>query len=92
MAGDDEGTPFAIYWSTLTPNARDTLIGGLPVGESDGSFFARVIVQMAENRDGSKMFKQGDEAILRNEFEFALLERIGKAMFAPATVEAAAGN
>ena len=70
---------FSVYWHPLTIAERESIIK--KSGTEDNNDYAlQMMIEKALDKDGVKLFQDGDKASLRREIEANVLEQIQLAM------------
>ena len=70
---------FSVYWHPLTIAERESIIK--KSGTEDNNDYAlQMMIEKAMDKDGVKLFQDGDKASLRREVEASILEEIQLAM------------
>ena len=70
---------FSVYWHPLTIAERESIIK--KSGTEDNNVYAlQMMIEKALDKDGVKLFQDGDKASLRREVEASILEEIQLAM------------
>ena len=70
---------FSVYWHPLTIAERESIIK--KSGTEDNNDYAlQMMIEKALDKDGIKLFQDGDKASLRREVEASILEEIQLAM------------
>ena len=70
---------FSVYWHPLTIAERESIIK--KSGTEDNNDYAlQMMIEKALDKDGVKLFQDGDKASLRREVEASILEEIQLAM------------
>ena len=70
---------FSVYWHPLTIAERESIIK--KSGTEDNNDYAlQKMIEKALDKDGVKLFQDGDKASLRREVEASILEEIQLAM------------
>ena len=70
---------FSVYWHPLTIAERESIIK--KSGTEDNNDYAlQMMIEKALDKDGVKIFQDGDKASLRREVEASILEEIQLAM------------
>ena len=70
---------FSVYWHPLTIAERESIIK--KSGTEDNNDYAlQMMIEKALDKDGEKLFQDGDKASLRREVEASILEEIQLAM------------
>ena len=70
---------FSVYWHPLTIAERESIIK--KSGTEDNNDYAlQMMIEKAMDKDGVKLFQDGDKATLRREVEASILEEIQLAM------------
>ena len=75
----DEEVIFSVYWHPLTIAEREAI--QKKTGTDDNADYAlQVMIEKALDKEGSRLFQDGDKASLRREIEASILEQIQLAM------------
>ena len=70
---------FSVYWHPLTIAERESIIK--KSGTEDNNDYAlQMMIEKALDKDGKRLFQDGDKASLRREVEASILEEIQLAM------------
>ena len=70
---------FSVYWHPLTIAERESIIK--KSGTEDNNDYAlQMMIEKSLDKDGAKLFQDGDKASLRREIEASILEEIQLAM------------
>lgn len=78
----DGEEPLVFYWSALTPATRVEIDSRSPEDEHPHAFAARVVVAMAHDEAGGRLFKPGDEVHVRNTCSAHVLQVVASRMMA----------
>ena len=70
---------FSVYWHPLTIAEREA-IQKKSTSEDPNEFALNLMIEKALDKDGVKLFQDGDKASLRREIEASVLEEIQLAM------------
>ena len=75
----DDEVIFSVYWNPLTIAERESI--QKKTGTDDTSDYAlQMMIEKALDKDGKRIFQDGDKASLRREVEASILEQIQLAM------------
>ena len=75
----DEEVIFSVYWHPLTIAEREAI--QKKTGTDDNADYAlQMMIEKALDKDGGRLFQDGDKASLRREIEASILEQIQLAM------------
>ena len=75
----DNEVIFSVYWHPLTIAERESIIK--KSGTEDNNDYAlQMMIEKALDKDGKRLFQDGDKASLRREIEASILEEIQLAM------------
>ena len=75
----DDEIIFTVYWHPLTIAERESI--SKKTGTDDTNDYAlQMMIEKAKDKDGAKLFQDGDKASLRREIEASILEEIQLAM------------
>ena len=75
----DEEVIFSVYWHPLTIAEREAI--QKKTGTDDNADYAlQMMIEKALDKEGSRLFQDGDKASLRREIEASILEQIQLAM------------
>ena len=75
----DEEVIFSVYWHPLTIAERESIIK--KSGTEDNNDYAlQMMIEKALDKEGARLFQDGDKASLRREIEASVLEQIQLAM------------
>ena len=75
----DDEVIFSVYWNPLTIAERDAI--QKKTNSDDANDFAlQMMIEKALDKDGARLFQDGDKASLRREIEASILEQIQLAM------------
>ena len=70
---------FSVYWHPLTIAERESIIK--KSGTEDNNDYAlQMMIEKSLDKDGARLFQDGDKASLRREIEASVLEEIQLAM------------
>ena len=70
---------FSVYWNPLTIAQRESI--QKKTGTDDNADYAlQLMIEKAKDKDGVRLFQDGDKASLRREIEASILEEIQLAM------------
>ena len=75
----DDKIIFSIYWHPLTLAERESIIKKTP-SEDTNDFVLQLMIEKALDKDGNRLFQDGDKASLRREVEANILQEIQLAM------------
>ena len=75
----DDKIIFSIYWHPLTLAERESIIKKTP-SEDTNDFVLQLMIEKALDKDGNRLFQDGDKASLRIEVEANILQEIQLAM------------
>ena len=70
---------FTVYWHPLTIAERES-IQKKSITEDANEFALQLMIEKALDKDGARLFQDGDKASLRREIEASVLEEIQLAM------------
>jgi len=70
---------FTVYWHPLTIAERES-IQKKSMSEDANEFALQLMIEKALNKDGDRLFQDGDKASLRREVEAVILQEIQLAM------------
>ena len=70
---------FSVYWHPLTLAERESIIKKTP-SEDTNDFVLQLMIEKALDKDGNRLFQDGDKASLRREVASSILEEIQLAM------------
>tara|TARA_R100000781_G_scaffold112959_1_gene80718 strand:- start:488 stop:847 length:360 start_codon:yes stop_codon:yes gene_type:complete len=77
-------TVLTVYWNPLTIAERESI--QKKTGSEDANDFAlALMIEKAKDKDGKRIFNDGDKVILRREIEAAVLQEIQLAMLESGT-------
>ena len=76
---DGEETVLEIYWHPLTIAERESILAKSK-GDDGNEFALNLMIEKALDKDGARLFQDGDKASLRREIEASILEQIQLAM------------
>ena len=75
----DEEVIFSVYWHPLTIAEREAI--QKKTGTDDNADYAlQMMIEKALDKEGTRLFQDGDKASLRREIEASILEQIQLAM------------
>ena len=75
----DDEVIFSVYWNPLTIAERESI--QKKTGTDDTNDYAlQMMIEKAKDKDGARLFQDGDKASLRREIEASILEEIQLAM------------
>ena len=75
----DEEVIFSVYWHPLTIAEREAI--QKKTGTDDNADYAlQMMIEKALDKEGARLFHDGDKASLRREIEASILEQIQLAM------------
>ena len=75
----DEEVIFSVYWHPLTIAEREAI--QKKTGTDDNADYAlQMMIEKSLDKDGARLFQDGDKASLRREIEASVLEEIQLAM------------
>tara|TARA_Y100001970_G_scaffold229407_1_gene284547 strand:+ start:2354 stop:2707 length:354 start_codon:yes stop_codon:yes gene_type:complete len=77
-------TVFTVYWNPLTIAERESIQKKTNINDSN-DFALALMIQKALDKDGKRLFQDGDKAALRREVEAAILQDIQLAMLESGT-------
>ena len=72
-------TVFTVYWNPLTIAERELIQKKAGIDDANG-FALGLMIEKALDKDGKRLFQDGDKAALRREVEAAVLQDIQLAM------------
>ena len=75
----DDEVIFSVYWNPLTIAEREA-IQKKSSSEDMNDYALQMMIEKAKDRDGARLFQDGDKASLRREIEASILEEIQLAM------------
>ena len=75
----DDEIILSVYWNPLTIAERES-IQKKTNSEDANDFALQLMIEKAKDKDGTKLFQDGDKASLRREVEASILEEIQLAM------------
>ena len=75
----DDKIVFTVYWHPLTIAERES-IQKKSISEDANEFALQLMIEKALDKDGNKLFQDGDKASLRREVEANILQEIQLAM------------
>ena len=70
---------FTVYWHPLTISERES-IQKKSMSEDANEFALQLMIEKALDKDGARLFQDGDKASLRREVEAVILQEIQLAM------------
>ena len=70
---------FSVYWHPLTIAEREA-IQKKSINDDNNDFALMLMIEKALDKDGNKLFQDGDKASLRREVEAVILQEIQLAM------------
>ena len=70
---------FSVYWNPLTIAERESITKKSTANDTN-DFALMLMIEKALDKDGNKLFQDGDKASLRREIEASILEQIQLAM------------
>ena len=70
---------FSVYWNPLTIAERESITKKSTANDTN-DFALMLMIEKALDKDGNKLFQDGDKASLRREIEASVLEEIQLAM------------
>ena len=70
---------FTVYWHPLTISERES-IQKKSTSEDANEFALQLMIEKSLDKDGARLFQDGDKASLRREVEVSILEEIQLAM------------
>ena len=70
---------FSVYWNPLTIAEREA-IQKKSSSEDMNDYALQMMIEKAKDKDGARLFQDGDKASLRREIEASILEEIQLAM------------
>ena len=70
---------FTVYWHPLTIAERES-IKKKSMSEDSNEFALQLMIEKALDKDGARLFQDGDKASLRREVEAVILQEIQLAM------------
>ena len=70
---------FSVYWHPLTIAERESIIKKSGT-EGNNDYALQMMIEKALDKDGVRLFQDGDKASLRREVEASILEEIQLAM------------
>ena len=71
----DDKIIFSIYWHPLTLAERESINKKTP-SEDTNDFVLQLMIEKALDKDGNRLFQDGDKASLRREVASSILEEI----------------
>ena len=75
----DDEIIFSVYWNPLTIAEREE-IQKKSSSEDMNDYALQMMIEKAKDKDGARLFQDGDKASLRREIEASILEEIQLAM------------
>ena len=75
----DDEIIFSVYWNPLTIAEREA-IQKKSSSEDMNDYALQMMIEKAKDKDGARLFQDGDKASLRREIEASILEEIQLAM------------
>ena len=75
----DDKIVFTVYWHPLTIAERES-IQKKSMSEDANEFALQLMIEKALDKDGARLFQDGDKASLRREVEAVILQEIQLAM------------
>ena len=75
----DDEVILSVYWHPLTIAEREA-IQKKSSSEDMNDYALQMMIEKAKDKDGAKLFQDGDKASLRREIEASILEEIQLAM------------
>jgi len=75
----DDEVIFSVYWNPLTIAEREA-IQKKSSSEDMNDYALQMMIEKAKDKDGARLFQDGDKASLRREIEASILEEIQLAM------------
>ena len=69
----DDKIIFSVYWHPLTLAERESIIKKTP-SEDTNDFVLQLMIDKALDKDGNRLFQDGDKASLRREVASSILE------------------
>ena len=75
----DDKIIFSVYWHPLTIAERES-IQKKSMSEDANEFALQLMIEKALDKDGGRLFQDGDKASLRREVEATILQEIQLAM------------
>ena len=75
----DDEVIFSVYWNPLTIAEREA-IQKKSSSEDMNDYALQMMIEKAKDKDGARLFQDGDKASLRREIEASILEQIQLAM------------
>ena len=76
---DNDEILFTVYWHPLTIAERE-MIQKKSNSEDTNDFALQLMIEKALDKEGARLFQDGDKASLRREVEASILEQIQLAM------------
>ena len=76
---DGDVTVLEIYWNPLTIAERESILAKSK-GDDGNEFALNLMIEKALDKEGNRIFQDGDKASLRREIEASVLEEIQLAM------------
>ncbi len=80
----DDEVVLTVYWHPLTIAERESIQRKTNINDSN-DFALALMIEKALDKDGKKLFQDGDKAALRREVEAAILQDIQLAMLESGT-------
>tara|TARA_R100001082_G_scaffold61463_1_gene34278 strand:+ start:446 stop:799 length:354 start_codon:yes stop_codon:yes gene_type:complete len=80
----DDEVVLTVYWHPLTIAERESIQKKTNINDSN-DFALALMIEKALDKDGKKLFQDGDKAALRREVEAAILQDIQLAMLESGT-------
>ena len=77
---DGDETILKIYWNPLTIAERESIVAKSGEDGSNEDFALNLMIEKALDKDGNRIFQDGDKASLRREVEANILQEIQLAM------------
>ena len=77
---DGDVTVLEIYWNPLTIAERESIVAKSGDAGTNDDFALNLMITKALDKDGKRLFQDGDKASLRREIEASILEQIQLAM------------
>ena len=75
----DDEVIFSVYWNPLTIAEREA-IQKKSSSDDMNDYALQMMIEKAKDKDGARLFQDGDKASLRREIEASILEEIQLAM------------
>ena len=79
---DGDSTVLEIYWNPLTIAERESIVGMSGDTASNEDFALNLMIQKALDKNGKRLFQDGNRAALRREVNAGILQEIQLAMMA----------